>query len=506
MMKGVMKIRYGRKGAITVFLSLISVLLVSLVCTLVESARVQGARAVAAAAVDIGLFDLFAEYEKPLLEDYDVFFVDGAYGTGDFEIDRVNQRFQEWVFYNLGPQAGGNFQMFPVRIEDGSVTGYALATDNKGNIFYQQVVTNIKENLGSEVVQNILKNNREAKEQEKEAEAYEEKDRQTTQRMNELEMEQASVESEIQEAEEEPEINKGEKAENPLDKIKQIKEMGILKLVMKDTDSISTRKIGKSTLPSGRSIAAGNLKIKNEQSGVIADGLFQEYLLDHFSNVLSNTDSGYLNYQLEYILMGKDSDTENLKAVVNRLLLMREGANFLYAIGNTDMREQALLLATTLVGALGIPGLVTVTQMALLLAWSYGESLLDVRTLLAGGKVPLVKTADSWKLSLENLGRLTEVLEECDQGGGQGQDYVDYLRLLLYICGKDNYPMRALDMIEGSLRDKEATARFRADACIAKIETEVNFMIAPVFMRVSKGFLGIGNREIQYKVHGKFGY
>ena len=72
------------KGAITVFLSLISVLFLSLLCTTIESARIQGARAKAAAALDMGLFSVFGEFENEVLEKYDVFLLDGACGNGTY--------------------------------------------------------------------------------------------------------------------------------------------------------------------------------------------------------------------------------------------------------------------------------------------------------------------------------------------------------------------------------------------------------------------------------------
>lgn len=50
---------YRCKGTITVFLSLISVLFLSLLCTTMESARIQGARAKAAAGTGYGLFRVF---------------------------------------------------------------------------------------------------------------------------------------------------------------------------------------------------------------------------------------------------------------------------------------------------------------------------------------------------------------------------------------------------------------------------------------------------------------
>ena len=75
------------RGSITVFLSLSSVLFLSLIFSVIESARIQGARAQTANITDMGNYSLFGEYEKKLLEDYEIFSVDGSYGTGDFSID-----------------------------------------------------------------------------------------------------------------------------------------------------------------------------------------------------------------------------------------------------------------------------------------------------------------------------------------------------------------------------------------------------------------------------------
>ena len=58
--------RYRAKGVITVFFSLTSVLILSLICTTLESARVQGARAQAANIADMGNYSVFGEYEKKL--------------------------------------------------------------------------------------------------------------------------------------------------------------------------------------------------------------------------------------------------------------------------------------------------------------------------------------------------------------------------------------------------------------------------------------------------------
>lgn len=97
---------YRCKGAITVFLSLISVLFLSLLCTTVESARIQGCRAKAAASLDMGLFSVFGEFEKELLERYDVFFLDGAGGSGKFSTDGICGKLQDYMEYNAVPNKG----------------------------------------------------------------------------------------------------------------------------------------------------------------------------------------------------------------------------------------------------------------------------------------------------------------------------------------------------------------------------------------------------------------
>ena len=51
-----------------------------------------------------------------------------------------------------------------------------------------------------------------------------------------------------------------------------------------------------------------------------------------------------LTYQIEYILSGKSSDLENLRTVVNRLLILREAANFVYLICDTDKKQRRSLL------------------------------------------------------------------------------------------------------------------------------------------------------------------
>ncbi len=58
-------------------------------------------------------------------------------------------------------------------------------------------------------------------------------------------------------------------------------------------------------------------------------------------------------------------------------------------------------MALTIASALAIPVASGIISAALIGCWAFAESVLDVRELLDGGKVALVKTdGSSWQLSL----------------------------------------------------------------------------------------------------------
>ena len=63
------------RGSITLFLALILSLLLSLVCTSIESVRMASARTQILNSMDIGLYSVFGQYDRKLLEEYDLFAV-----------------------------------------------------------------------------------------------------------------------------------------------------------------------------------------------------------------------------------------------------------------------------------------------------------------------------------------------------------------------------------------------------------------------------------------------
>ena len=76
------------------YLSLIFILLTVFVGGVMESASIQNAKNYRRADMNRAMESVFAEYQKELLEEYDIFALDGSYETGQYSerniIDRLS--------------------------------------------------------------------------------------------------------------------------------------------------------------------------------------------------------------------------------------------------------------------------------------------------------------------------------------------------------------------------------------------------------------------------------
>lgn len=513
--------RQGIKGSITVFLSLASILFLSLICAVVESARVQGARAQTANITGMGTFSVLGEFERNLLEKYDIFALDGTYGSGSFGIQKVNQQLQEYISYNANPKKDifslWCFDPWNLELTDSSITGYALLTDDKGEPFYQQAVSYMKSNAAVIAVDKLLEYTKDVDQIQENQDKYElslkNNDSQISGLEGEKQQKLAELESEaIEESAGEVMLPDTVESQQPvgtdsnlLDEIRKLRKKSTLDIVTWDKE-ISQKKIKIRSFPSRSTGKKGNMEIEKEHSGLTADVLFREYLLMYFPSYLSGTEGKALDYQIEYILGGKTTDKENLKYVVNRLLLIREGMNYLYCLQNSGINAQAEATAVTLTGFLGIPALTAATKHAILLAWAYGESLVDVRILLDDGKVPIFKDASTWSLSLENLGRITKILQQGGAGSGKGMSYAEYLRILLNMGKVSGQRMRALDMIQAELQEEGGTAQFKAENCIVGVKADTSWSCRPVFYSLPKAVMGISAEDVTISQQSSMAY
>lgn len=95
-----------RRGYITVFLSLSLTLILSLVFTVIEGARISAIRMKFECVADIGMNSVLAEYHRELLKQYDLLFVDTSYGGSHPNIANTEAHLRRYAQKKL-PTGGG---------------------------------------------------------------------------------------------------------------------------------------------------------------------------------------------------------------------------------------------------------------------------------------------------------------------------------------------------------------------------------------------------------------
>lgn len=177
-------------------------------------------------------------------------------------------------------------------------------------------------------------------------------------------------------------------------------------------------------------------------------------------------------YEIEYLIAGKDSEKENLGAVFWKMIALRFLTNAACVYQDPTKEKEAMLLAASVLGITGLPPVVAAAKNLLLLALAYGESVIDVRNLAEGKKVPIIKTSADWQLSFSGLATLN-----CRQKPvKQGMKYEDYL-LLLLIMQKDKRQkyFRMMDLMEQNTKRK--VPDFKLDQCISSYKITQNLKL-----------------------------
>ncbi len=430
------------KGEITAYLSIVFILLVTFMGAALESASIQTAKNYYRADMNRAIECMFAEYQKELLEEYDIFALEGSYETGAYSEGGLFRRLAYYGADSIGQE----------------VRRIQFLTDNGCQAFCEQAAFYMKHKYGLSGAERLLEKTGLWKRQEEEAEKY-----------GQVEEEKQAELSRLLEE------NEGElpDQDNPVAHFDMLKSTPLLALVTPRSMQVSEKSVLLSDMASHRGLNAGYGDFTDVPgpSGTTCDILFGEYVLEHFSAASAGGRAGALDYEIEYILEGKASDRENLEGVAGRLLFLRFVPNYLYIQTDSEMRAEAEGLALTLCSLLAVPAISEAAAQVILLAWAYGESILDIRALLGGNRVPLTKTKESWQLGLSSLLTLGTAEDRSDGADVEGGlKYEEYIRMLLFLERKEDAAIRALDMIEQDLRIRRGQSYFYVDYCVSKVE------------------------------------
>lgn len=455
-------------GYLTVYAALTLTVMISLCLVLIEGVRRNTIAFETECVMDIGMDSVLAEYHRELLRRYGLFMIDTSYGTDYPSFLNTEQHLSEYLSRNLSYEDCYQLSflyrdLLGMKLEDVQILRVSLATDNGGRAFQHRAAEHMQSRLGLDVVGELL-------EWLETVEGYgllEQDIEAQLERTGEEIRQYDGMERQIGE-EEWVKIS----VPDPTRPVQQLRREGILKWVVEDVSQLSAVTIDPEQYISRRA-ARGEINHGSswdqEELNVLDNIFLLEYFLAYAGRYGAPMENSLLQYQVEYLLGGNACDRDNLRQVASWLCAIREAANVIYLMGNEMKKGEAEALATILSSAIALPELEPLFETALILTWAYLESLYDVKTLLAGGRIELFKTDESWHYSLENIWNPSTG----EQGtGGSGLSYEDYLRIMLYVQPADTLTMRFMDLMEMDIRRTPGNENFRMDGCIDGLEAE----------------------------------
>lgn len=489
-----------KRGSITVFASLAFMLIASFLFALLEAGRMQQLSCYADMRSELALESVCGEYQSGLWEDYHLLCLDGAYGGKEFDIDYVTGVLGARICTNL-EQEGAGARIMGLEFTGAEPVSYQLLTDGEGAVFLHCVSEYMKENLPMEIAQTIYdkysqtQTVEESQQTEGSVEQAQNAIDEARQQLADDEAGQQQVGGGAMPQEELGSIEGGDAGvsesvvteaepveENPLEVVLSLKQNLLLGMVTEDVGALSTKQIQATETMENRSLEVGTdqeIPQVNWYDKVFA----LEYVDSYFGDYLNPASEHALAYELEYLLGGKDSDKDNLESVIGRLLLVREAANVTHILMDAGKRSSASAMATALAGFTGNPAIIQVVEIGIVAAWAYVESILDIRALLSGDKIALIKSKMQWVTQLGSLGTALS-------GGGakdceDGLSYLDYLKAFLFATNSQKLAYRMMDVMEQNIRLVAAYQNCRMDHMICRMEYDVSYQADSLFWQFS---------------------
>lgn len=414
-MRRICKINRKMSGYLTVFLALILAVLLPLCLTLIEGARIRAIYFEAECVTDIGINSIFAEYHRELFAQYNIFAIDSSYGTIYSGKNNTEQHLKEYLERNMSYEDVflSDFiyrDFMGLYMNNAELTNVSFLSDYNGAVFRKSASDAIKDDIGIELLEQLNEWISIVESECLYTRNVGEEKHNLDEKIEEL-VDEAQSDDEIEIIREDGTIEivevSYEPYENPTEVLETKRREGVLKYVVDNTDELSKKVLDTKNLFISR-VEAGNISkgnISMEDMSVLRQieerFFFQEYLLKYMGYYGDSNPNNALEYQIEYLIAGNTSDLENLRSVANKLCLMREAANAVYIFSDETKCAEAELLAAVIATFVQAPDIEPFLKDSILLGWAYAESLYDLKTLLSGGKVPLIKDEETWHYSLQ---------------------------------------------------------------------------------------------------------
>ena len=427
-----------QKGSITVFLSLIIVIISSFIIAIFDCAVIKTYGNIKSVDAKRAAFSLFGEYQDELFNDYSILSVDSRYGK-----DEAKEKYIE-----------DKMRLFGTNDMDHKIEGIQLLTDENCAAFREQAIRYIEGSIYRGQVAGFVDETAWWDELVEKGDKASKKDEEYKDMLSSL---KGSFDS----------SDTGN--DNVFELLEDARNTSLLDKLVPDGIEISSRKYDLSNFSSHRQLRKGR-GLSFDTSSLylpISSLSFNEYVLKKYNSMTdTRLDCPGFMYEVEYIISGKNSDKANLEKVAKKLIFIRLVSNYAYLKSSVSKIAEIKALALSIATVMFNPELEDPISELLTWLWAYTESKCDVAALFNNLKVPKVKSDSTWQSGLFDCfsQNITYSLSDSESG----LSYEDYLRILLYTTNKKDVTKRAVDLAE--LNISSVRSKFKIDNCFVKIK------------------------------------
>ncbi len=151
----------SQRASITVFLSLVLLLVLSLLMTVIEGARQTTAMVFAERALTTSMDSVLAGFYGPLMEEYHLLGLDSSFASDSCDYGEIAGRMQDYMSYTLNPSQGiygadRRLNLYSSFLESVEVTNGTKLVDYKGEVFIHEVTEYMKYRTVGDAVEFFL--------------------------------------------------------------------------------------------------------------------------------------------------------------------------------------------------------------------------------------------------------------------------------------------------------------------------------------------------------------
>ena len=461
-------------GYLTVFLSLSLAMLLGVFFLLIQAAFSNFSKMQLECAADIGMNSALGEFNRELLQQYDLLFIDMSYGSANAALGKVENHMAGYVIENIRAQAGSVSAWNELKLNDLYISQTLAPHHYDGKILKRQAAAYIGENAQANAISDIgaLLT---------QGEKYDDDDGMAAWQgvMGTITTLLASLTEEKRQeaiaADPDADVDSiNVTIDNPADTaFEDAKEY---------MDNLSDGADGGGSVTladyySRRTAAYPGPAASEYDEGLLGklanDHLFRCYMFEKMGRHLNLKEGSRLNYQVEYVIAGKNNDNANLRSIKLRIFSWRFANNIFLYQNSKAKQTEARGIALTVTSLILQPQLTEAVAQSILFMWAFNDSKKDLDEIMDGGKIPLVK---------ESIGSTKGAI-----------GYEKYLEIMLgmqMLYKEKTVIARVMDIMEMDIRKTPGNQHFRMDWCIESFRARLEF----------------SDRYEQYAIERTYGY